>query len=303
MVPPIVDRVDVDDVVDRIDVDEVVGRIDVDALLDRIDVNALLDRVDPNRLLDRVDPNRLLDRVDVNELVERTELGAIIARSTSGVFTRLVDLARVQVIAVDQVVHGVPAHIRRRREVPGRPGKPHDTPELPRADRWRRASLLQGHFAGTVSRFLAFVVDQFVLANLYAIGTMLVGAALQVVVGRSLDLTDQRWLVTASYALWSFAYVAGQLAVSGRTFGKALLGLTVVRADGGELEGRRAALRTLVFPVSFVLFGLGFLIGLVRQDRRQLHDLVAGTAVIYDWDAEVARTRAAPVGAGRRSGP
>jgi uncharacterized RDD family membrane protein YckC len=41
------------------------------------------------------------------------------------------------------------------------------------------------------------------------------------------------------------------------------------------------------------LFGLGFLIGLVRPDRRELHDLIAGTAVIYDWDARTAAIRSA----------
>ncbi len=46
------------------------------------------------------------------------------------------------------------------------------------------------------------------------------------------------------------------------------------------------------FPLSFLMLGLGFLLGLVRADRRELHDLIASTAVIYGWDAEVARLRA-----------
>jgi uncharacterized RDD family membrane protein YckC len=72
----------------------------------------------------------------------------------------------------------------------------------------------------------------------------------------------------------------------------AVLGLRVVRNDGERLEGRRAALRTVVFPLSFIIFGIGLLMGLVRRDRRELHDLLAGTAVVYQWDAEMARLRA-----------
>jgi hypothetical protein len=46
-----------------------------------------------------------------------------------------------------------------------------------------------------------------------------------------------------------------------------------------------------VFPLSFLLFGLGFLGILVQRERRALHDLIAGTAVVYSWDARAARLR------------
>jgi hypothetical protein len=46
-----------------------------------------------------------------------------------------------------------------------------------------------------------------------------------------------------------------------------------------------------VFPVSFLLCGLGFLGIIVQRERRALHDLIAGTAVIYAWDARAARLR------------
>jgi uncharacterized RDD family membrane protein YckC len=50
-------------------------------------------------------------------------------------------------------------------------------------------------------------------------------------------------------------------------------------------------LRALVFPLSFLLLGLGFLGILVQRERRALHDLIAGTAVVYSWDARAARLR------------
>ena len=90
---------------------------------------------------------------------------------------------------------------------------------------------------------------------------------------------------------WWFLYCAYPLAVAGRTFGMAALGLRVVRVDGSDLDVGHAVLRVLVFPLSFLLFGLGFLLILLRKDRRALHDLIGRAAVVYAWDARAARLR------------
>ena len=330
----VIERLDVDGLIDRVDIERLVERIDVDAvlarvdanrlldhvepnrLLDRVDANALLDRVDPDRLLDRVDPDRLLDRVDINALLDRvdmnalldrvdidalvarTELDAIIARSTTGVFTRLLDVARTQVIAVDQAVQGVPARLLRgeRREVPPIPGADADAVDLRAMSFSQRAVALQRHAAGSVSRFLAFLADQFVIGVLFAVGMALLSGATQVVLGTEINLDRNRFWVAATYAIWMFVYTAASLAATGQTIGKGVLGLLVIGADGGRLGGRKAALRTLVFPISFLGFGIGCLLGLFRRDRRELHDLLASTAVIYAWDAETASLRNGAIG-------
>jgi uncharacterized RDD family membrane protein YckC len=49
--------------------------------------------------------------------------------------------------------------------------------------------------------------------------------------------------------------------------------------------------RTLTFPLSFLLLGLGFLGILLHRDRHALHDRLAGTVVVYSWDARAARLR------------
>jgi uncharacterized RDD family membrane protein YckC len=64
---------------------------------------------------------------------------------------------------------------------------------------------------------------------------------------------------------------------------------------------KRGLLRTLAFPLSFLLLGLGFLGILLQHDRRALHDLIADTAVVYSWDAREARLRSlAREGGGRQ---
>jgi uncharacterized RDD family membrane protein YckC len=289
-----IDQIDVNEVVARIGIDELIDRVDIERVLDRVDPERLLDRVDVNRLLERVDPDVVLERVDVNRLVARTEIGEIIARSTTGVFTQLIDVARTQIIVADQIAQGIPARLLRgaRREMPPRPGSVADDIDPMPLSATGRAVAMQGRFAGSISRFLAFLADQFLIGTLFTLGALLVQLAIQVVVRSSFEINDAGWAVVAAYMLWSFAYMAGSLAATGRTIGKAILGMTVVRADGAHLSARRAALRTLVFPLSFLLLGIGFLIGLVRRDRRELHDLIADTGVVYSWDADTARLRA-----------
>ena len=317
----VVTRIDIDELVGRIDIDEVVGRIDVEALLGRIDPDALLDRVDPDRLLDRVDPNRLiervdpdalldrvdpnrllervdpdalLERVDVNKLVARTEIGEIIARSTTGVFTQLLDVARTQIITTDQIAQGIPARLLRgsRREFPPTPNGPADDVDRTQLSPTERAVEMQGRFAGSVSRFLAFLLDQFLIGVLFTMGALLVQSAIRVVFRSSFEIDEAGAVVVVAFVLWSFLYTAGSLAATGRTIGKAVLGVMVVNADGTKVSAGHAALRTLMFPVSFLLLGIGFLIGLLRRDRRELHDLIAHTAVVYSWDADTAQLRA-----------
>ena len=94
-----------------------------------------------------------------------------------------------------------------------------------------------------------------------------------------------------AYAVWAFIYFAHSWAASGRTAGMALFGVRVVAADGTDASGRRAVVRTLALPLSFLFLGLGFVGILLGNRRRALHDVIAGTAVIYAWDARAARLR------------
>lgn len=71
----------------------------------------------------------------------------------------------------------------------------------------------------------------------------------------------------------------------------AILGLRVVHRSGAVLSPARAISRTLAFPLSFLFLGLGFAGIVFQRERRALHDLIAGSAVVYDWDARAARLR------------
>ena len=149
----------------------------------------------------------------------------------------------------------------------------------------------QGHYAGSASRLLAFVIDVVVSAGLFALGLAITSLAVQVVTGQPVDWNRTNIVVAIILGAWEFFYFAYSWAASGRTFGMAVLGVRVVQADGGALGPWRGVLRAVVFPLSFLFFGLGFLGILVQREHRALHDLLAGTAVVYAWDARAARLR------------
>ena len=98
-------------------------------------------------------------------------------------------------------------------------------------------------------------------------------------------------MADVALGVWAFVYFAFPQSMSGRTLGMGLVGLRSVRTDGSELHARQAILRTLFLPLSFLLLGLGFALIVLRGDRRALHDVLGGSAVVYAWDARAARVR------------
>jgi len=149
-----------------------------------------------------------------------------------------------------------------------------------------------GRYAGAASRFTAYAVDVLISWAAFTLGLAGVSFAILIVTGRSVSWRPAGGIaVGVVLAAWEIAYFGYCWATAGRTPGMALLGLRVVRADGAELDPWRGVLRALVFPLSIILCGLGFVGILVQREHRALHDLLAGTAVIYSWDARAVRLR------------
>ena len=137
-------------------------------------------------------------------------------------------------------------------------------------------------YAGAVSRLAAYVLDVVIVAVAVAGGSAVFGFLVTVITGRQLHLTGERDVAGIALAVAWLVYFAGWWAVTGSTLGMALFGLRVVHRDGTTPASPLAAiLRALTFPLSVALFGLGFLGILFHSRRRALHDLLAGTAVVY----------------------
>lgn len=300
------DRVDIDAILADIDVNALLDNIDVDGVLDRVDVNALLDRVDPNRLLDRVDANRLLDRVDVDRLLDRVDVNRlmdrvdvdrimarvdvddvvqragiadIVAEGTGAVAGSVLDVARRQLVVADSLADRVVFRLT-ARDPEKRPGSPTGLTER-EIDETGRAQVT-GHYAGPVTRLLAFALDTAIVVSTYTLlGAGAVFLAQLFGLDDSLDRLPN-WAGLLLLVLWATTYSIVGLALAGKTIGKAVLGLRVVAATGLPLRGHQPLTRTLALPFSFIL-GIGILMGLVHPRRATLHDRIARTAEVYDW--------------------
>jgi uncharacterized RDD family membrane protein YckC len=150
---------------------------------------------------------------------------------------------------------------------------------------------LQGHFAGVASRFAAYLVDAAGSSAAFMLGLAAVSYAASIVTGHTVTWEKDGLAVGIVFSGWEFLYYAYCWGSGGRTLGMAILGLRVLHRSGAGLSQARAIVRTVAFPFSFLFLGLGFAGIVFQAERRALHDLIAGSVVVYDWDARAARLR------------
>jgi uncharacterized RDD family membrane protein YckC len=150
----------------------------------------------------------------------------------------------------------------------------------------------QGCYAGAVSRLVAFAIDALVVWVAFTLAFAATDAFLRLVTGHSWNLfSSHRILDLCLLVGWGFLYFTYQWAVRGRTLGMAILGLQVVTVEGRPISHRQAVLRTVGLGLTLLTLGIGFLGIVYQRERRALDDFVAGTAVVYEWDARAARLR------------
>ena len=279
----ILEYVDLDLLLERIDVQKVVDRIDPNVLMDRIDLQRLLSRVDLDEVLAGIDLDELLARIDVEALVQRSGVPDVIMASTGRFAESALDLARRQVVGLDTLLDRGLDRLLRRPPDPTRLTPSHLRPVHADPDPPTPVTSVTGHYAGPLARALAAAIDIAVVTVSFALGYAVTNLLTSTLLNRPLSPDRTQPLAVAALAVWAFLYVFVALAVAGRTFGKAVVGLRVLAADGLPLSARQALVRTLVLPFSLVFLGIGLLMILFQREHRALHDLVAGTAVVTDW--------------------
>ena len=167
--------------------------------------------------------------------------------------------------------------------------------------------------AGPMSRVLAFSIDySIILLVEFVVFISLFFAAMTLIEVEQLipfieqaqqdlsagEVSAQPWLMM-TIALWvllefvlQFGYfVACELLMQGRSPGKALLGLRVVRDGGLPVTARESMLRNLLrvvdmLPISYLV---GMLSMIFSRETRRLGDYGAGTLVVRDAKAEPQR--------------
>ena len=142
-----------------------------------------------------------------------------------------------------------------------------------------RGQQLQGLRAGFVSRSVASGTDVVLVLGVYVIGVIMVSIAWDLFFSKSISVADPpHWL--NELLMWILLVVYLTVGWStGRTLGKQITGLRVVRSDGRPLRFPRALLRAVLCASFFPVL----LLALVNRRNRGLEDVAFGTVVTYDW--------------------
>ncbi len=156
-----------------------------------------------------------------------------------------------------------------------------------------------GHYAGFVSRLIAYLIDTVIailgISVIWWLITITVDLLKVRQVMAALGWTGKLSMMfepTNELVLRSFVFIFGVglyqvffLTLANRTIGKGLMGLQVVPLKGGRVGILRAILRYLGYIVSIIPLFFGFIWILFSSRRQGWHDKIAGTCVIYTWEA------------------
>jgi uncharacterized RDD family membrane protein YckC len=137
---------------------------------------------------------------------------------------------------------------------------------------------IESDLAPIGTRIAAGLID---LAFILAVDAVVLHFTLRIT---GLPLNEWRRLPVAPLIVFLFLLHGGYLtmftAASGQTMGKMLLNLRVVASRGGPVPFGSAALRAVVWLLTILPAGVGFLPAILTADRRALHDRFADTKVI-----------------------
>ncbi len=126
----------------------------------------------------------------------------------------------------------------------------------------------------------AILID-YILLIFVPISSLLIGRLMNIESSKLLnsEISNTGWLIMILLALTNFVIFP---MFSGQSIGKMLTGLRVVRTDGNAASFSQLLMRhSIGYLLTIATVGLGFLISILNQKGRALHDFVAGTVVVY----------------------
>jgi uncharacterized RDD family membrane protein YckC len=160
---------------------------------------------------------------------------------------------------------------------------------------------LLGHYAGLSSRLLAFILDTVIVSGIIISTSWFIATSwrllqlaplLTEIEQNSPILQNLISFITSPvvYSLFTLLFVATYYIffwmTVGQTPGKGVMGLRILPRRGGKLKISRAIVRYIGYYISIIPFGLGILWILVDDRRLAWHDKLAGTCVVYAWEAK-----------------
>ncbi|MBE2223433.1 MAG: RDD family protein, partial [Anaerolineae bacterium] len=157
----------------------------------------------------------------------------------------------------------------------------------------------KGHYAGFVTRLVAFVIDILIVS--ISIGVML-GTINLILNFFNIDLSSVGYgtdslsefanaviifLTSFTFTfLVSMTYTMFFWMVAGKTIGKAVMGVRVIGPKGARMTLGRSFKRYIGYWISAIPLFMGYFWVLVNDQRHGWHDVLAGTSVIYDYEAQ-----------------
>ena len=158
-------------------------------------------------------------------------------------------------------------------------------------------------YSGFFRRAFAFIIDLMIvfLPTLLVFGPMV---TFQVIMGGGpknlsalqagvLGATVFSWQLIVLILMWLY-FAIWESGPKQSTWGKRLLGIKVVGADGGRISFARATGRFFSKILSYAIFYIGFIMAAFTNRKRALHDMIAETYVVkksFEQGQELPQTK------------
>jgi uncharacterized RDD family membrane protein YckC len=237
----------------------------------------------------------LIQTVDtsMDHVVENPKVQELVEEQSTSLAEEVAEELRERAVSLDMLVERLVGRILRRP--PRRTQAPLVILPVPVEDTTGAVRSLAGQPAGFVSRLGAFLIDIVVVSVTFVVAGWLLDAVQSVMVAvivlSRLPISVPEFTYGSLHLSGTVLFWMGYLllfwTMSGKTVGKAILGLRVVSRDGHGLSLGRSLLRVVGYALSQFFFYLGFLWVAVDGRQRGWHDYLAGTYVVYCWDAHV----------------
>ena len=137
--------------------------------------------------------------------------------------------------------------------------------------------------AGLGHRFIALVIDTLIQILIIILLTYPLGYAAAFLESTVGDLGYALFIVAFALVYQGYFLIA-ELMLKGKTPGKAVMKIRVVRIDGRPADVSGIILRNIVRLVDFLptMYAIGVISMFINKDSRRLGDLAAGTIVIVE---------------------
>lgn len=146
-------------------------------------------------------------------------------------------------------------------------------------------------YVGLVTRALAFAVDAALIDVVAIVTGAVVALAFSVVTVPDVVRTVAAAIGAVLAVVWTVGYFVTFWATTGQTPGSRLFGIRVCGASGDRLPPHRALLRFAGLTLAALPLFAGFLLILVDDRRRGLHDWIARSVVVEEPGAGATRSR------------